>query len=78
MNIESWCTVEKMPSQDWRRAQRGHHDGALNSTVFKEDNIASQQDRFSYGKAVQETKHKEKRHYPEKCNENQNYFYAYD
>lgn len=66
MNIESWCTVEKMPSQDWQRVQRGHHDGALSSTVFKEDKMASQLNRFSYGK-VAETKHREKRHYPDKC-----------
>lgn len=65
MNIESWCTVEKMPSQDWRRAQRSHNDVSMKSTVFKEDKTFCQQS--SPSQAVQEEKHKERRHYPEKC-----------
>ena len=64
MNIESWCAVEKMPSQDWQRAQRGHNDVSMKSTVFKEDNKVSQK---SPVRAVPETKHKERRHFPEKC-----------
>ncbi len=67
MNTESWCTVERSSSQDWKRAERGHFDGAFKSTVFKQSQ-ASQEDRFSSGQnQVQNSKHRERRHFKDKC-----------
>ena len=73
MNIESWCTVEQMPKQDWQRAQRSHNESALKSNVLKTDSKALQEDRFSAMTKVQDTKHRERRHFPEK----RKYLYYY-
>ena len=64
MNIESWCTVEKMPKQDWRRAQRGHSDEILKSTVFSHDRTTVK--RSCLPDVSQDSDYKERRHFPEK------------
>eukprot|EP00794_Sanderia_malayensis_P007834 gene7834-8684_t len=66
MNVESWCTVERSSSQDWKRAERGHFDGAFRSSVLKPTK-ACQEDRFSAGQGqLQDSKHREKRHFKDK------------
>ena len=64
MNTDSWCTVEKMPSQDWKRAQMKHDDKGMRSTVFKKEKIIYEGRLLSL--KVHDMEHKQRRHFPGK------------
>lgn len=61
MNTESWCSVEKMPSQDWKRAQRGHDDKAMKSTVFVKEKLVDEGRLIAL--KVHDMEHKQRRHF---------------
>lgn len=64
MNVESWCTVERIASQGWTRAERKHNPNAFNSSVFKPDE-KKQSDRLLDLRS-EDVAHKEKRHFSDK------------
>ena len=66
MNIESWCTVERNSKQDSLRANRRHYNHAFSSSVFKaHDSKQHLESRLSFNSTP--NTHKERRHFPEKC-----------
>ena len=67
MDKESWCTVEMTASQDWTRAERKHNKHAFDSKVFKSDLAGNKSERLTEFKPVDNTTHKERRHFTDKC-----------
>ena len=68
MDKESWCTVERIASQDWTRAERKHNKHGFDSTVFKPDSNSEnkQTERLTTFDAA-DPSHKERRHFRDKC-----------
>jgi len=66
MDKESWCTVERISSQDWTRAERKHCKNTFDSKVFRSDGENKAAERLTSFKA-DDTSHKERRHFVNKC-----------
>ena len=66
MDKESWCTVERISSQDWTRTERKHCKNAFDSKVFKSDLAENKTDRLTSFKP-DDPSHKERRHFKDKC-----------
>ena len=65
MNIESWCTVERSSKQDSLRTNRKHYAHAFSSSVFnKRDSNQHHESRLNFKPPEN---HRERRHFPEKC-----------
>ena len=64
MNGESWCTAECTASQGPERAERKHYKHAFDSKIFKQNGAIHNQPRLTEFK-VPDTKHRERRHFPE-------------
>ena len=66
MNTESWCTVEKTASQDWKRSQRSHYSNSFQSSVFSQQpGGANGMSRLDFETDQVNIPHKHKRHFSE-------------
>ena len=67
MDKESWCTVERISSQDWTRAERKHCKNAFDSNVLKSDSATENRTERLTSFKADDTSHKERRHFINKC-----------
>lgn len=68
MNIESWCSVERTPDQEWMRSERKHVKDPFKSSVFSDKTPPAES-------VTDDPKHcrpdldslKKRKHFPQKC-----------